>query len=103
MLEACYIGDELISTGFALAGVRTRAVPESAEELWQVFLEARRTHQLLILSEAAAEPIRERLGRLLETEPLPPVMILPVLGGDAFSLRAVRDAYQILGIEERGR
>jgi len=103
MLDASYIGDELTGTGFALAGVHAHTAPDSEERVWRLLLAERERRALVMLSADCARGIAERLTALLESSPVPPVVILPgpETGGGPDAV--IREALEALGIEELPR
>lgn len=103
MLDASYIGDDLTGTGFSLVGFRVWPAPDSAEELWQLVVEERSRRHLVVLSSDSAGSIRDRLNRLLDTDPLPPVVVLPQSGADDNRGHVVAEAFRALGMEGLSR
>jgi len=99
MLDASYIGDELIGTGLALAGVRVHPAPGSTEALWELVVAERTRRQLVMIAADSAHAIRERLSLLLETEPMPPVVILPDAGMGGGPADVIDEAMKVLGLE----
>lgn len=97
MLNALYIGDELTATGFRLVGLDVKPVPADVEALWALIQRERLSRQLIVLSESAAGPVRERIDLLLESEPLPPIVVLPE--NPDYVDHSVLQARQTLGIE----
>lgn len=99
MLDACFIGDELTGAGFALAGVRSHPAPGSTEGLWRLVLAERERRQLVVLSAECGRPIREKLSQLLESHPLPPIVVLPGPAPADGPDGTIGEALDALGIE----
>lgn len=99
MLDATYIGDELTGTGFKLVGIHAYPAPDSVERLWQLVLEERERRQLIMLSADCAHQIRQRLVELLDSHPLPPVVILPGSESGDGPVEVIGEALGALGIE----
>lgn len=100
MLDASYIGEDLTGTGLALVGIRAHPVPESTEQLWQLVLNERDRRQLVMLSADCARQIGEPLHALLETHPLPPVLVLPDPETGQGPDEVINEAFAALGIED---
>lgn len=99
MLEASFIGDEITAGGFSLVGIRTRRAPDDIEALWRLILAECERRQLIMLSAACAGQVRARLDRLIEAQPIPPIVVLPDDESAPGFDSAITDALTTLGIE----
>ena len=94
---ALFIGDPVLGGGFRLIGIDVKPSPPSPDALWRLLNSERQNRQLIILSRPAAEPIRDRIDEMLETRPIPPIMILPEAADDVD--RSIVHARLALGLE----
>lgn len=98
MAQPAFIGDELSSAGFRLAGAQT-LVPGAGEEL-AVFRHALVQHPLVIITAqvAARLPSAVRNSALLSSHPL--VVVIPDVRGEVPVADLAGLVRQELGIEE---
>jgi vacuolar-type H+-ATPase subunit F/Vma7 len=82
-MRVCYIGDALAAAGFALAGARVYSPAAEPDAVWELVLRERAASDLVIVDEALAQGIAVRLEDLLADAPLPPILVMPSLAGDA--------------------
>ncbi|MGI9304462.1 MAG: V-type ATP synthase subunit F [Gammaproteobacteria bacterium] len=98
-LRAIYIGEAVTASGFALVGVQPRATPIEADAVWQAVRAARRNSDVIILNQAHANVIQERLQELISAEPIPPVIVVPTMDNKEPALdRVVGPARRVLGL-----
>ena len=99
MLDASFIGDKLTGGGFALVGIRTPQVPETSDDLWRLILAERERRQLIMISAHCAARVADRLEQLIESRPVPPILVLADGDAELSTDSAIRKALTALGVE----
>lgn len=98
-LRVSYVGEHVTSTGFALVGVRPYLPGLEAEAVWRAIMDARNCSDLVIIGHTHASTVQTRLDALIQSKPVPPIVIVPNVDDDGtVSDRAVDMAWRALGL-----
>lgn len=90
--RVAFIGEALLASGFALSGAQVYTPPAKADAIWNEFEQVREQADLILISEAFAEQVRERLNRYQQFNPVPPVLCVPALNQREAPVRATIQA-----------
>jgi vacuolar-type H+-ATPase subunit F/Vma7 len=82
-MRVCYIGDAVAAAGFAIAGVRVHSPAAQPDVVWELIVREREANDLLIVDADIVAGIGDRLEALLTAQPVPPILVVPALVGDA--------------------
>lgn len=98
-LRLAYIGEEISGLGFRLAGARIYSPAASPGDIRGAIRQARGDCDLVLLEAGLSELVREDLMRMLIEEPVPPILVVPVILSDAeLTTDALGEARRALGI-----
>ena len=98
-LRISYVGEHVTSTGLALVGVRPYLPGFEAEAIWLAVMDARKCSDLVMIDHAHASTVQIRLDALIQSEPVPPIVVVPSVDDDGeVSDRAIDMAWRALGL-----
>ncbi len=95
-----YVGEPVTAAGLTLGGVRCLQPDADATAVWRAILDARNGADLVLIDQDRASAVRERLGALTQSSPVPPMLLIPSIERDDQPSRdTIALARRVLGLD----